>query len=123
VSSIAKQANGTYRARYYDDSGSQHERRFRRKIDAVAWIDDQTAKMVAGTHVTPRQARTTVGEWCDIWLAGYGGNRASTIRAAGVHLARIRRAFGEMPLGAVRPSHVRTWTAQLAIEGLSQSYI
>ncbi len=36
---------------------------------------------------------------------------------------RIREAFGDMQLGAVRPSHVRTWCAQLAAEGLAESYI
>lgn len=28
-----------------------------------------------------------------------------------------------MPLGSVRPSHVRTWCAQLAAEGLEDSYV
>ncbi len=45
------------------------------------------------------------------------------MRQAEVHIARIRLAFGDMPLGAVRPSHVRTWTAQLAAEGLAESYV
>lgn len=123
MASITKQANGRWRARYYAN-GKQHERRsFTRKVDAQAWLDQETAKLVAGTHVTPRQARTTVGEWCDTWLEGYRGNRASTVRAAEVHLVRIRRAFGSMQLSAVRPSHVRTWTAQLAAEGLAESYV
>ena len=91
--------------------------------DARRWLDEQTAKLVAGTHVAPRVARTTVGEWCDIWLEGYRGNRATTVRQAEVHLARIRAAFGPMQLAAVRPSHVRTWCAQLAGEGLADSYV
>ncbi|CAA9344196.1 MAG: Phage integrase family protein [uncultured Nocardioidaceae bacterium] len=68
-------------------------------------------------------ARTTVGEWCDTWLEGYRGNRVSTVKQAEVHLARIRQAFGPMQLGAVRPSHVRTWCAQLVAEGLADSYV
>ncbi len=43
--------------------------------------------------------------------------------AGGTHLARIRAAFGPMQLGAVRPSHVRTWCAQLSAEGLADSYV
>jgi hypothetical protein len=50
-----------------------------RKVDVQAWLDEQTAKMVTGTHVAPKMARTTVGEWCDVWLDGYRGNRASTV--------------------------------------------
>ena len=64
-----------------------------------------------------------MGEWCDTWLEGYRGNRPSTVRQAEVHLARIRAAFGPMQLAAVRPSHVRTWCAQLAAEGLADSYV
>ncbi|HET8602562.1 MAG TPA: tyrosine-type recombinase/integrase [Marmoricola sp.] len=45
------------------------------------------------------------------------------MRQAEVHIARIREAFGGMPLGAVRPSHVHTWVAQLAAEGLADSYV
>jgi site-specific recombinase XerD len=45
------------------------------------------------------------------------------VRQAEVHIARIRQAFGSMQLSAVRPSHVRTWTSQLAAEGLSESYV
>ena len=123
MASIKKRDNGKWRARYRDDAGKEHARHFERKVDAQAWLDDQTAKLVAGLHVTPRQARTTVGEWCDTWLDGYRGNRASTVRQAEVHIARIRAAFGDMQLGAVRPSHVRTWCAQLAAEGLADSYV
>lgn len=123
MASIKKRENGKWRARYRDDAGKEHARHFSRRADAQQWLDAQTATLVAGTHVTPRQARTTVGEWCDLWLDGYRGKRASTVRQAEVHLARIRQAFGDRPLGAVRPSHVKTWTAQLAAEGLADSYI
>lgn len=123
MASIKKRDNGKWRARYRDEAGKEHARHFARRADAQAWLDEQTAKLVTGTHVAPRQARTTVGEWCDTWLAGYGGNRKSTVRQAEVHIARIRTAFGSMPLGSVRPSHVRTWCAQLAAEGLADSYV
>ena len=123
MASITKRPNGSWRARYRDDSGSEHARHFSRKADAQAWLDEQTAKLVAGTHVTPRQARTTVGEWCDTWLEGYRGNRPTTVRQAEVHLARIRLEFGGKRLSDVRPSHVRTWCANLNAEGLADSYV
>ncbi len=123
MASIVKHGNGRWRARYYDDSGKQHARHFERKIDARRWLDEVGATLVAGTHVDPKTARTTVAEWCDTWLDGYGTRRASTVRQARVHVDRIRAAFGPMALSAVRPSHVRTWTAQLAAEGLAVSYV
>lgn len=123
MASIKKRDTGKWRARYRDDTGKEHAKHFARRADGQAWLDEQTAKLVTGTHVTPKMARTTVGEWCDTWLAGYRGNRASTVRQAEVHLARIKSSFGDMPLGSVRPSHVKTWCAQLAAEGLSDSYV
>ena len=123
MASLAKRPNGQWRGRYRDDAGREHARHFGRKVDGQRWLDEQTAKLVAGTHITPRTARTTVDEWCETWLRGYKTRRKSTVRQAKVHLARIRAAFGPMRLSAVRPSHVRTWTAQLAAEGLSESYV
>ncbi|MGI8954861.1 MAG: tyrosine-type recombinase/integrase [Nocardioidaceae bacterium] len=123
MASINKRPNGTWRARYRDDGGREHARHFRRKTDAQAWIDEQTAKLVAGAHVTPRLARTTVGEWCDTWIEGYRGHRPTTVRQAEVHITRIRAEFGTRRLSDVRPSHVRTWCANLAAEGLADSYV
>jgi integrase len=123
MASIKKRENGKWRARYRDDAGKEFARHFERKVDAQRWIDEQTSKLVNGTHVAPKMARTTVGEWCATWLEGYRGNRASTVRQAEVHLQRIVAAFGPMPLSAVRPSHVRTWMAQLSAEGLADSYV
>lgn len=123
MASITKRPNGKWRARYRDDGGKEHAKHFDRKVDGQAWLDAQTATLVQGTHVAPAQARTTVGEWCDLWLEGYGTRRGSTVRQAEVHIARIKAAFGHMRLGAVRPSHVKTWCSQLAAEGLSDSYV
>lgn len=121
--SIAKRPSGRWRARYRDDAGKEHARHFDRKIDAQRWIDEQTSRLVTGTHVAPRHARMTVGEWCDTWLEGYRGNRDSTVRQAETHVKRIKEGFGTMLLGSVRPSHVRTWCVQLATEGLEDSYV
>lgn len=118
-----KKSSQRWQARYRDDADKEHAKLFVRKVDAQRWLDEQTAKLVAGTHVSPRTARTTVGEWCDTWLEGYRTRRKSTVRQAEVHLARIRDRFGPMQLSAVRPSHVRTWTADLAAEGLEASYV
>ncbi|GAA1977606.1 site-specific integrase [Nocardioides panacihumi] len=123
MASIRKRPGGKWRARYRDDAGREHARHFERKVDAQRWLDEQTAKLVTGSHIAPRLARTTVGEWCDTWLDGYRGNRDSTVRQAEVHIARIKVAFGHLQLGALRPSHVRTWCAQLAAEGLADSYV
>jgi integrase len=124
MASIAKRpVDGKYRARYRDSSGKEHSRHFRRKIDAQQWLDGQTASLVAGTHVDPKLSRTTVGEWCDLWLDGYATRRPSTVRQARVHIRRIRQGFGSMALGDVRPSHVKSWTSSMRAEGLAPSTV
>jgi integrase len=122
MASIAKRG-GRYRARYRDASGREHERHFARKFDAQRWLDEVTASIVTGTYVSPKTARTTVAEWCEMWLAGYATRRPSTVRQARVHVAQITAEFGGMPLSAVRPSHVKAWTSRLRAEKKSASYV
>ncbi len=123
MASIQKRPDGRYRARYRDAAGKEHARHFPRQREAKAWLDEVTASVVAGTYVDPKTARTTVGEWCDVWLDGYRTRRTSTVRQAEVHVAKIRAAFGPMQLAAVRPSHVRSWTSKLKADGAADSYV
>lgn len=114
----------SWRARYrHPETGREHQRTFARKVDAGRWLREQQTALDRGTWLDPKTARTTVGEWCEAWLDGYGTRRASTLRQARVHLVVIVEHFGTMPLSAVRPSHVRAWTAQLKREGRADSYV
>jgi len=123
VASIGKRPDGQWRARYRDDSGMEHARHFARKVDAQRWLDETAAAVVTGTYLNPKTARTTVEQWCVTWLQGYATRRASTVRQAEVHIAHIVREFGPLPLSAVRPSQVRSWTAKLQADELATSYI
>ncbi len=123
MSSIHKRPDGQWRARYRDDADKEHARHFARKVDAQRWLDETTAAVVTGAYVDPKTAKVTVEQWCGTWLQGYATRRASTVRQAEVHIAHINRQFGEMPLSAVRPSHVRSWTAKLKADELATSYI
>lgn len=40
-----------------------------------------------------------------------------------MHIAQIKAAFGSMPLSAVRPSHVKAWSAKLRADGAATSYV
>lgn len=113
MANIEKRPDGVWRARYYDAAGRQHARHFRRKVDAKSWIDEVTASIVTGNYVDPKVARTTVSDWCDSWLVGYGTRRKSTVRQAAVHVKVIKADFGSTPLSAVKPSDVKAWTVTL----------
>jgi integrase len=123
MASTQRRPDGRWRARYRDAAGKEHARHFARKVDAQRWLDTVAASVVGGTYVDPRTARITVEEWCRTWVDGYATRRASTVRQARVHLRQITAAFGPMPLNAVRPSHVRSWTARLNEQGLAPSYV
>ena len=124
MASIRKLPDGRWQAQFRPvPNGRQVTKTTRRKADAQQWLDEQTATLVAGTYVSPRTARTTVDEWCGTWLDGYRSRRPSTVRQARTHIAKIREEFGPMPLSAVRPSHVRSWTAKLRADGLADFYV
>lgn len=123
MASIQRRPNGRWRARYRDAAGREHARHFARKVDAQRWLDEVTAELVTGTWVEPKARKITVDEWCDQWLTGYSTRRASTVRQARTHLARIRAEFGSLLLSQVRPSLVRTWCSNLRAQGYGASYV
>lgn len=86
-------------------------------------MKSETAKLVTGTWAEPKIAKTTVEQWCTEWLNGYGTRRKSTVRQTRTHVAQITKEFGTMPLGSVRPSHVKSWCAKLLADGYTPSYV
>jgi integrase len=112
-----------WRARYVDDQGREHAKGFARKADAQQWLDGQTAALVDGRHIAPKDAQTTMQQWCDLWFEGYQVHRPNTVRDARVHIRQIVAEFGPMPLAAIRPTLIRAWVAKLQADGLAPSYI
>lgn len=103
--------------------GTEASRAFATKVAAEKHAASQETDVDRGTYTSPKDARVRVGQWCDIWLAGYASKRPSTVRQARVHVAQIRKEFGRQRLSAVRPSAVEAWTARLKVEGHEASYI
>jgi hypothetical protein len=71
-----------YRARYRDGTGKEHLKRFALKRDAQRWLDQETTKLQTGTWVAPKDAKTTVGQWCEEWLRNQATKRPQTARMA-----------------------------------------
>jgi integrase len=69
ASNIAKRPNGRWRARYRDDTGREHARHFERKVDAQAWLDEQTARIVRGEWADPRAGRELLSAYATRWQA------------------------------------------------------
>jgi hypothetical protein len=106
MANIAKRPDGQWRARYRDDAGKEHARHFARKIDAQHWLDEVTASRVTGAYVDPKAGRVTFTEYFGEW-AQRQVRESTTDRA--VRLAAGSVTFGEMPLAALRRSHVERW--------------
>jgi integrase len=116
MASIKRRPDGQWRARYRDDAGKEHARHFARKVDAQRWLDEVTASMVTGAYVDPKAGRITFAEY----FAGWAQRQvweSTTDRA--VRLAAGSVTFGDVPLVALRRSHVERWvkTMQTASRG------
>jgi integrase len=120
--SIQRRPDGKWRARYRGADGKEHARHFDLKRDAQAWLDAETAKLVTGMWTTPKNAKITMGAWCDTWIAGYQG-RASTVSQARVTVKVIKKYFDTKRVSAIAPSDVKTWTKQLTEDGYAKSTI
>src|SRR5690348_13863691 len=116
MASIKRRPDGQWRARYRYDAGKEHARHFTRKVDAQRWLDEVTASMVTGAYVDPKAGRITFAEY----FAGWAQRQvweSTTDRA--VRLAAGSVTFGDVPLVALRRSHVERWvkTMQTASRG------
>ncbi|HWU46829.1 MAG TPA: tyrosine-type recombinase/integrase [Humibacter sp.] len=128
--SIKRRPNGAWRARYRDADGKEHTRHFKFKDNprdpensAQHWLTGELAKLRDGTWIDPRTAKTTVGEWCTVWIRGYESKRPSTVRQARSHIKHIVAEFGARQLVSIRPSEVKAWTAKLRAQGLADSTV
>src|SRR3954451_15981991 len=68
-----------HRARFRDASGREHEKRFKRKVDAQRWLDEATSALVTQTWTAPERGRITVADWADRWLSSPTGVKPSTL--------------------------------------------
>jgi hypothetical protein len=120
----ARHGNGLrWLARYVDDQSREQSKSFGRKVDAQRWLDDQTAAIVGGTNVAPRDATMTVRQWSEVWMGSYSVNRENTLRAARSQLGHVVDEFGDLPLAAIRPSMIKAWTGKLQQRGMSANYV
>ncbi|MGI8684666.1 MAG: hypothetical protein ACR2MO_06200 [Acidimicrobiales bacterium] len=60
--------DGRWQARYRDQSGREHAKRFDRKIDAERWLATTQAAHLRGEWVDPAAGRMTVREFAEVWL-------------------------------------------------------
>jgi integrase len=111
-----------WRARYQAPDGTERSRSFVRKVDAERFLAEVETDKARGTWTDPALAQIAFADWSDQWLrttthlkpktrAGY----ESTLRT------HLLPAFGPLPIGKIRGSHVREVLAGMQAQGLSAS--
>ena len=109
--SIAKRPDGKWRARYRDESSREHARHFTRKIDAQRWLDEISASLLSGAYVDPQAGRVPFRqlyeEWSarQLWVASTRANADLAVRST---------TFADVPVKAVRRSHVESWVKTMS---------
>lgn len=121
MGSIAKRKNGSWLARYRDETGRQHSKTFKLKRDADTWLAEQANAMSTGQWVNPRAGRITFAEFYRSWSV-MQVSWAPRTRVA-MDFAAGRVPFADLPLGRLRRSHVEAWVASMHHDGLAASTI
>ncbi len=123
MSSIDKQPNGRWRARYRDKAGRSHSKTFDRKADAQSYLDDVGHDIRRGEWIDPKLARTPFEQWADRWWATTMKLRPTTRRGYWGMLQRhVRPHFEGWPLSEISYMDVEEFITHLLGQGLSPKY-
>jgi integrase len=113
-----------YRARYRDAGGRQHEKRYKRKVDAQHWLDEQTSALVTQTWTAPERGRITVEAWAQQWLAAQNGLKPSTsYRYRSLLRSQVLPRWGRHRLADVSHADVAAWVADMTTGGLAPATV
>ncbi len=103
-----------YLVRFRTSDGQQRSRQFKRKKDAEAYVNVVEVDRLQSALIDPRLGRMTVGEWWDRWWPTVTHLRPSTrARDAQFFRTHVRPVFGDVPLGKLDRTSVRSWVAEL----------
>lgn len=104
-----------WRARFYDDQGKEHSRRFDRKADGERWVRESKAALDRGQFIDPKAGKVTVRDYAESWRQA-ASHRPTTRAHVETMLRRhVYPAFGDRALASVRPSEVQAWVTGLPL--------
>jgi integrase len=124
VSSIDRQPNGRWRARYRDRHGRSRSKTFDRKTDARHFLDDVSTDMRRGDWFDPASRRITFDDWADRWWKSTTKLRPTTRRGYwGAYSRHVLPYFSGMTVAAIDYMDVETFIADRINAGLSPKYV
>lgn len=119
MSSIEKQKNGRYRARYRDPNGRTRSVTFDRLEDARRFLAGMGGGLVRGEFIDPAQARSSFDHWAKAWWQTTNGLRPSTRRGYRGNLDRhVLPYFGGRRVGSIDYAAVELFLADRREKGL-----
>lgn len=118
-----KRRGDSWRGRYRDADGREHQRTFATRRLADEWVRSQLASISTGSWVDPSAGGLAFADYAADWLAAQHV-RDSTKRLQAMRLRLyIEPVIGATPLRSVRRSHVVTIVAAMVDAGLSPNVI
>ena len=119
MSSIEKQKNGRYRARFRDPNSRTRSVTFDRLEDARRFLADMGGGLVHGQFIDPAQARTRFEYWAEAWWQSTNGLRPSTRRGYRGNLDRhVLPYFGGRAVGSIDYAAIELFLAEARQKGL-----
>jgi integrase len=124
MSSIEKQPNGHWKARYRDANGRSRRQTFDRKQDARNFLNDLSTDQRRGEWIDPRSRRDTFDHWADRWWKTTVKLRPTTRRGYhGVLERHVRPHFTGRRLVDIDFTEVEEFIADRLSAGLSPKYV
>ena len=111
MSSIKRQPNGRYQARFRDATGREHSQRFDKKRQAQEWLDTITTAKRTGAYCDPRAGRITVAELAPTWLHIKAGVVKPKTFAGYESLLNVQvlPRWGEVQVASITTADIEAW--------------
>lgn len=122
LSSIVKEKNGRYRARYRDPNGRSKSVTFDRLEDARRFLSGVGGDLLRGDYIDPSQARARFEDWAEAWWESTSGLRPSSRCSYRARLDRhVLPYFKGRRVGSIDYADVELWLADRRKAGLGPS--
>jgi integrase len=119
-----KKDGGGYQVRYYGPDGRLRSQTFRTRREAVDFSNSVESDISRGSWLDPALATTPLRGVINDYLKSSVHWRPSTRLKVEGHLRNyIVPAFGDYPIGEIKPTDVRDWVVALGQHGLAPATV
>lgn len=98
-------------ARYRDPAGKERSKTFDTQRAAKTWVADKQQEMLRGQWIDPNDGQITLGELFGEWTEAATREGTKSIRA---YTKSNLGTLADMPIHAIRRSHIQAWVNSLA---------